>query len=137
MLKPNIFQNFKSYVVNNRVLGTAASEAWSDGAKFCCGVTKLLQCSSTMAIKISQEVQAAILPVFLTSLETRVSSLETRVIPVKKEFVTCFVLGGKPSKGKTTCKGILLGKLIFPPITCVILQRLETLTCKNCCSFQL
>ena len=32
---------------------------------------------------------------------------------MKKEFVTCFVIGGKPLKGKT--KGILLGKLIFPP----------------------
>ena len=32
------------------------------------------------------------------------------------EFVTCFIIGRKPSKGKT--KGILLGKLIFPPSTC-------------------
>ena len=47
---------------------------------------------------------------------------------IKKEFVTCFVIGGKPSKGKT--KGILFGKLIFPP------SRLEAFTCKNC-SFQL
>ena len=45
-------------------------------------------------------------------------------------------MGSKPSKGKT--KGILLGKLIFPPSTCVtvILQRLEAFTCMNC-SFQL
>ena len=51
---------------------------------------------------------------------------------IKKEFVTCFVIGGKPSKGKT--KGILLGKLIFPPSTSV--WRLEAFTLKNC-SFQL
>ena len=41
-------------------------------------------------------------------------------------------MGGTPSKGKT--KGILLGKLIFPPSTSVvvILQTLEAFTCKNC-----
>ena len=52
-----------------------------------------------------------------------------------KKFFTCFVIGGKPTKGKT--KGILLRiKLIFLPSTCdiVILQRLEAF--KNC-SFQL
>ena len=49
-------------------------------------------------------------------------------------YGTCFVIGGKPTKGKT--KGILLHKLLFPPSTCVtvILQRLEAFT--NC-SFQL
>ena len=36
---------------------------------------------------------------------------------IKKEFFTCFVIGGKPTNGKT--KGILLRKLIFPPSTCV------------------
>ena len=43
-------------------------------------------------------------------------------------YSTCFVIGGKPTKGKT--KGILLRKLIFPPSTCVIviLQRLEAFT---------
>ena len=36
--------------------------------------------------------------------------------PEKKiEFVTSFVMCGKPLKGKT--KGILLGKLLFPPST--------------------
>ena len=46
-----------------------------------------------------------------------------------KNNVTCFVISRKPSKGKT--KAILLGKLIFPPSTCVIviLQRLEAFTC--------
>ena len=53
-----------------------------------------------------------------------------------KKIVTCFVIGGKPVKGKT--KGILSGKLTFPPSTwvIVILQRLEAFTHKNC-SFQL
>ena len=57
-------------------------------------------------------------------------------LSIKKEFVPCFVISGKPSKGKA--KRILLCKLIFPPSTSVIviLQRLEAFTCKNC-SFQL
>ena len=48
-------------VVNNRVRGTAASKASSDGAKFCCGVAALL--ALELAIEILQ-VEAAILPVF-------------------------------------------------------------------------
>ena len=54
---------------------------------------------------------------------------------IKKEFVSCFIIGGKPSKGNT--KGILLGKLNFTTSTSVIviLQRLEAFSCKNC-SFQ-
>ena len=54
----------------------------------------------------------------------------------KKEFVTCFVIGGKPQKGKT--KRILFCKLIFLSSTSiiVILQRSKAFTCKNC-SFQL
>ena len=54
----------------------------------------------------------------------------------KKEFVSCLVIGEKPSKGNT--KGILLGKLNFMPTTSVIviLQRLKAFSCKNC-SFQL
>ena len=49
-------------VVNNRVRGTAVSEASSDGAKFRCGVAALL--ALELAIKILREVEAAVLPVF-------------------------------------------------------------------------
>ena len=42
-------------------------------------------------------------------------TLGVKLIYKKKKFFTCFVIGGKPSKGKT--RGMLLGKLIFPPST--------------------
>ena len=63
MLKPRIFENFKSDI--------------SDAAKFRCGVAALV--ALQLAIKISREVQAAVLSVFYSSRETRVLSLKRRV----------------------------------------------------------
>ena len=45
---------------------------------------------------------------------------------MKKEIVTFFVIGGKPSKGKT--KGILFSKLLFPPSACATCM----LFCSDC-----
>ena len=57
-------------------------------------------------------------------------------INIKKNFLLVLSSVENLTKGKT--KGILFGKLIFSPTTCVIviLQRLEAFTCKNC-SFKL
>ena len=82
MLKPYIFENFKSYIFlyehgKKQSSGSRRKRnfiRWSKVLVCCCCVVSFM-----LLIKISHEVQAASLPVFLSSREMRVLSLETRV----------------------------------------------------------